>query len=130
MRISDWSSDVCSSDLRRADGGYVELPRHHAAGPAGDLGGFTRRLSPDPALQVVELARQLRRRCRARQEVGGSIGRRRGGVPRQAAGVDAVTPGRPAAQRATLRTEEHTAEPPSIMRNSYAVFSLKKKNKY
>jgi hypothetical protein len=36
----------------------------------------------DAAVQVVELARQLRRRCSARSEVGGSFGRRGGGVPR------------------------------------------------
>ena len=38
-------------------------------------------LSADPALQVVELARQLRRRRGARQDVGRGVGRRRGGVP-------------------------------------------------
>src|SRR3546814_983991 len=31
--------------------------------------------------------------------------------------------------RATLRSEEHTSELQSLMRNSYAVFCLKKKNK-
>ena len=40
-----------------------------------------RGLSADPDLQVVELARQLRRRRRARQEVGRGVGRRRGRVP-------------------------------------------------
>jgi len=47
------------------DGDHLELPRHHAARPSGDLGGLTKRLPPDPAVQVVELARQLRRRGRA-----------------------------------------------------------------
>jgi predicted dithiol-disulfide oxidoreductase (DUF899 family) len=55
---------------RRADGGHLELPRHHAAGPAGGLGGLARGLSPDPALRVVELARRLRRRRGARQDGG------------------------------------------------------------
>src|SRR3546814_1188026 len=32
MRISDWSSDVCSSDLRRRDGGAPELWREYARG--------------------------------------------------------------------------------------------------
>ena len=50
-----------------------------------------RRLSADPDLQVVELARQLRRRCRARQEVGRSVGRRRGRVPEAAGGREAVS---------------------------------------
>ena len=47
---------------RRGDGDHLELPRHHAARPSGDLGGLARGLPPDPAVQVVELARQLRRR--------------------------------------------------------------------
>ena len=50
---------------RRGDGDHLELPRHHAARPSGDLGGLAGGLSPDPAVQVVELARQLRRRGRA-----------------------------------------------------------------
>ena len=52
-----------------------------AARPSGDVGGLAGGLPPDPALQVVELARQLRRRGRARPEVGRGVGRRRGGVP-------------------------------------------------
>src|SRR3546814_9251422 len=28
MRISDWSSDVCSSDLRGLDGRYARAPEH------------------------------------------------------------------------------------------------------
>src|SRR5215469_3833414 len=55
---------------RRGDGECLELPRHHAARPSGDLGGLARGLSPDPAIQVVELARQLRRRAHASPEVG------------------------------------------------------------
>ena len=51
-----------------------------AARPPGGLGGFARGLSPDAALQVVELARQLRRRSVARPEVGRGVGRRRGRV--------------------------------------------------
>src|SRR6185436_7315006 len=41
-----------------------------AARPSGDLGGLARGLPPDPAVQVVELARQLRRRGLAGPEVG------------------------------------------------------------
>ena len=65
-----------------ADGEHLELPRHHAARPAGGLGGLARGLSSDPDLQVVELARQLRRRRRARPEVGRGVGRRRGRLPK------------------------------------------------
>ena len=47
---------------RRGDGDHLELPRYHGARPSGDLGGLARGLPPDSAVQVVELARQLRRR--------------------------------------------------------------------
>src|ERR1700680_4681537 len=47
----------------------MELPRHHAARPSGDLGGLASGLPPDPAVQMVELARQLRRRVLASPEV-------------------------------------------------------------
>ena len=50
---------------RRGDGDHLELPRYNAAWPSGKLGGFARRLPPDAAVQVVELARQLRRICLA-----------------------------------------------------------------
>jgi predicted dithiol-disulfide oxidoreductase (DUF899 family) len=53
-----------------ANGYHLELPRHHAARPPGDLGGLARGLSPNPTVQVVELARQLRRRGLAAPEVG------------------------------------------------------------
>ena len=75
-------------------GTALELPRHHAAGPAGGLGGLARGLSSDPDLQVVELARQLRRRRSARQEVGRGVGRRRGGVPNQKKGGKALSQAR------------------------------------
>jgi hypothetical protein len=45
-----------------------------ALGPSGDVGGLAGGLSPEPTVQVVELARQLRRRRRARSEVGRSVG--------------------------------------------------------
>src|SRR3546814_19029029 len=38
MRISDWSSDVCSSDL--ADGGVARRVEHHQRLPEAADGGF------------------------------------------------------------------------------------------
>src|SRR3546814_17352414 len=35
MSISDWSSDVCSSDLRLASRGYCGKPHHRAGGECG-----------------------------------------------------------------------------------------------
>src|SRR3546814_17566092 len=58
MRISDWSSDVCSSDLR---------PRHQSAGerhalllPAGKLMGESR-LEPGQAHEIDDPAQILHR---------------------------------------------------------------------
>src|SRR6202030_1382142 len=61
---------------RRGDGDHLELPRHHTARPSGNLGGLAGGLPPDRAVQVVELARQLRRRSLAAPEVGGYTHRR------------------------------------------------------
>src|SRR3546814_4870817 len=46
MRISDWSSDVCSSDLQRRAGALVD---HH----------YVRRRADLPAVAVVEVAQRL-----------------------------------------------------------------------
>src|SRR3984885_11345252 len=63
---------------RRGDGYHLELPRHDGTRASGDVGGLAAGLSPEPTVQVVELARELRPRRRARPEVGRSVGRRRG----------------------------------------------------
>ena len=55
------------------------------------VGGLARGLSADPALQVVELARQLRRGGGAGQEMGRGVGRRRGGDARPKRGREPVS---------------------------------------
>src|SRR3546814_1512065 len=101
MRISDWSSDVCSSDLR-----------------AGQLCGVSV-IPPRPGRQAgcapVPSDSEARRTGRARR------------LPTRP-----VDRGRLAFERAALarpRSEEHTSELQSLMRISYAVFCLKKKNR-
>src|SRR3546814_2673771 len=122
MRISDWSSDVCSSDLlldacparlarhayshrvgaglAAADGDAVRSARprqHRAARLRGDRrSAFSR----DRALPRLD--------CRGRRAPGAAQRRKRSG-------------GR------SLRSEEHTSELQSLMRNSYAVFCSQKK---
>src|SRR3546814_9868225 len=99
MRISDWSSDVCSSDLQ-LHGAALQgwrasrlLPRRRA-GPHQVL---------RPRVRGADQGRApAREDRRARQSP------RRGD---------------------TGRSEEHTSELQSLMRISYAVFCLKKKNK-
>src|SRR3546814_6386500 len=107
MRISDWSSDVCSSDL--IDGLVVKRDVE-----PGDLAAPSRvpMLLGDPAEMRVTAIVDER------------------DVPRIAVGQSALLsseawPGR--GIRGHVRSEEHTSELQSLMRISYAVFCLIKK---
>src|SRR3546814_5618859 len=110
MRISDWSSDVCSSDLP-----VVRRTARILPAPA-DL---SRRTSPNWSLSTW----LLKRRKKLRKH-------RLGTVPTfepvfEFLGVEVkVTPG---CCMHCKRSEEHTSELQSLMRISYAVFCLKKK---
>src|SRR3546814_3428686 len=97
MRISDWSSDVCSSDLVRADAGVTSFA--DLAGKtfiAGGKGSFGERRTRD----VFDAL---------------GIGDKVSFVDVE---MNAAVP---------ARSEEHTSELQSLMRISYAVFCLKKK---
>src|SRR3546814_10625381 len=117
MRISDWSSDVCSSDL-------AEL------GSTNDwLADAARQGAPEG--QWVRADRQTGGRGRRGRtwvsEPGNlyasTLIRLRGGdPPAQQLGFVAAL-----ALHRALRSEEHTSELQSLMRISYAVFCLKKK---
>src|SRR3546814_1927132 len=105
MRISDWSSDVCSSDLLRR-----QRRLQVAAGAARTV------------LAVGRTALARGRRGDRAALVGARCGRRLAIPDRSATPV--------ASWRAPLRcrrSEEHTSELQSLMRISYAVFCLKKK---
>src|SRR3546814_6261660 len=116
MRISDWSSDVCSSDL-------------HPAGPVAAFrslrGSACRR---DPVRGCGRCCDDRRRkRCEPDQPLPAEEGGRTGIV-----GPERKLPEerqhhlywRPGSKD---RSEEHTSELQSLMRISYAVFCLKKK---
>src|SRR3546814_9046917 len=95
MRISDWSSDVCSSDLD----------------PTSAFGGiiaFNRELDADTAKLIVE-----------RQFVEVIIAPRISAAARQIVAAKQNV-------RLLERSEEHTSELKSLMRNSYADFCLNK----
>src|SRR3546814_9438144 len=104
MRISDWSSDVCSSDLLK-QGKFllpagpcmpVALPAPLPAPTAVRRDGILASVAKEFE-QPIEIARdQQAVQCNDGIEF--------------------------------LRSEEHTSELQSIMRNSYAVFCLNKKN--
>src|SRR3546814_3179612 len=109
MRISDWSSDVCSSDLERSDMGLHESrSRRRLSFRAGvDRQGLRR---------LVRKLRQSHGRGRFVRNQQWSDRRRAHSAER-------------GLRRAYLadRSEEHTSELQSLMRISYAVFCLKKK---
>src|SRR3546814_8897328 len=104
MRISDWSSDVCSSDLarllRQRDAPGGEAGARHQDGNA-HLHRLDHHLRGEPPGGVEDL---VVRRDAVQQHVAGDL-------------VD----------RVVARSEEHTSELQSLMRISYAVFCLKKK---
>src|SRR3546814_960340 len=112
MRISDWSSDVCSSDLapeRRPTGAPVDrrlLADHHRGRLLARRGH--RLVAPGPR--------------RAGRPGSGRLPRHDLGH-RHAVRLAA----RPARRCPPWRSEEHTSELQSLMRISYAVFCLKKK---
>src|SRR3546814_1089130 len=113
MRISDWSSDVCSSDLRAC--GLRPFGRAHQNPRPGPKG------SARPTGRRALLARKPRPRMRPPTSEADkqTIAAKR----RWWAGEELNL--RPHAYQA--RSEEHTSELQSLMRISYAVFCLKKK---
>src|SRR3546814_972924 len=126
MRISDWSSDVCSSDLDDAAGHFslaIELgdtaPNFRAELDGGDIaqrhghaaGSRTQR----DGAEVVERL-QI---ARGADHIFGL-----GQFDDRAARLLV----RPPDRLHRLRSEEHTSELQSLMRISYAVFCLKNKS--
>src|SRR3546814_2769680 len=121
MRISDWSSDVCSSDLFRRNarhGGYNRFDLFRSDGLA-PLGGRHQHLHRTHLINHVDgLVGQLAIIDVARGKLHGRLDR----VGRV---FDFVVIFEGAAEPS--RSEEHTSELQSLMRISYAVFGLKKK---
>src|SRR3546814_5933845 len=121
MRISDWSSDVCSSDLPHAlRPAHAHRRRDRGAGPAHPR--TVRAVAQPHRLHDAEVL-AVRRPDRAREP---RIPRRRAGRAEGHSAQAHRRPGRAIPLR--RRSEEHTSELQSLMRNSYAVFCLTKKN--
>src|SRR3546814_7659275 len=123
MRISDWSSDVCSSDLS----GIILISLFGAESDCMEyeLDDHTPRTCPDARLS---------------QRIGGAklcaapaAGQRRPDRRKGISHPSRTGDGAPfLAERAgpARRSEKHTSEIQSLMRSSYAVFCLKKKIKH
>src|SRR3546814_2365141 len=103
MRISDWSSDVCSSDLQ-----------NRSFGPTGPI-RFEWIDDGEAARHEAVLHVFGQEHCAAGFRCGGDDDR----IPKLQLVVDDEI----------RRSEEHTSELQSLMRISYAVFCLKKKKK-
>src|SRR3546814_1895883 len=122
MRISDWSSDVCSSDLCTFSAYAQNLSLDI---PAGTLSKALVALANASGVQLVstDLPHAL-------------LANGLHGDYTIEAALDALLAGtgltyrHSAPNTVTIRSEEHPSELQSLMRISYAVFCLKKKKKY
>src|SRR3546814_5350355 len=112
MRISDWSSDVCSSDLLRLRG-HDRLVIGER-GMAEPVEGHNRLDAPREMPRGDE-----RERAEVREHDGGEGNDSR---------PEELRDFRFQVSEQSKRSEEHTSELQSLMRISYAVFCLKKKN--
>src|SRR3546814_3588843 len=107
MRISDWSSDVCSSDLPEKTLQQVTLASRS-------------RLSWCPPEYRDEYRRLTRAKMLPAAEARPIIEDMIAADARRYAATGILP-------QSARRSEEHTSELQSLMRNSYAVFCLKKK---
>src|SRR3546814_5407459 len=120
MRISDWSSDVCSSDLLdvvfRGETDGADQPTH-IVGAFGRLHPAPREFADPHDVGAVRLHQP--------QVFGPAFLGPLFGIPGRAQPqpVELLLAG-----RRHRRSEEHTSELQSLMRISYAVFCLKKKH--
>src|SRR3546814_4502363 len=132
MRISDWSSDVCSSDLpdrcRHRDQALRTAERRNASAAAlGSANPYQGRGSARRLHARSSFPHGVGRDIRA--DLFPSLPERAGGlrVHRGAGVAERVRFKRDRIPGKGGRSEEHTSELQSLMRISYAVFCLKKK---
>src|SRR3546814_4815910 len=121
MRISDWSSDVCSSDL--AIGHRLDLPVD-----AEDCGAPLFRYGVDWQVETMPDGSLLwhDRNASLRLPAPALLGAHQ--VVNAATAVACARQLQGFALPADTRSEEHTSELQSLMRISYAVFCLHTKN--
>src|SRR3546814_8974838 len=130
MRISDWSSDVCSSDLNGRHKAWRERLHHQRYRPSshGESDTIDAAGPHDLSAPYATDTRQiwgsaLQFGFAFRGGSGGSRSRRRH-ADAATAGCLAIIGARPFEQGHRIRSEEHTSELQSLMRISYAVFCL------
>src|SRR3546814_3476170 len=125
MRISDWSSDVCSSDL--GPQGLYQVPPPSSAAPAA---ASLSALSTTPKMLSSELPRDCRAAMAATDTRAAIRPYSMAVAPDSSVRKDLMVVIMIATSYARIseaRSEEHTSELQSLMSISYAVFCLKKK---
>src|SRR3546814_5126048 len=121
MRMSDWSADVCSSDLDLCDA-------LEAGGPYG-AGWPAPRVAAGP-VRIVKA--DVVGNGHLRLIVAGDDGRRIKAIAFRMAesALGQAMPAAPPHRKLWIRSEEHTSELQSLKRNSYDVFCLKKQKNH
>src|SRR3546814_2764446 len=114
MRISDWSSDVCSSDLGVASRFDNQLKY------VQEVIGLKPGAKTFAAMNVLMLPTQTLFICDTHVNED----------PDAEQIADMTIPAAREILRFGVRSEAHTSELPSLMRISYAVFCLKKKHNH
>src|SRR3546814_1118047 len=109
MRISDWSSDVCSSDLKQRIENYIQMGVDEGAELVVDGRGFTLQGHENGFFVGPTLFDHVKPTMQTYQE-------------------EIFGPVLQIVRAENFRSEEHTSELQSLMRISYAVFCLNKKN--
>src|SRR3546814_6179134 len=122
MRISDWSSDVCSSDLPAVAAVAVLQPDRRRHLEEFDQLPLQPAEVDSPGYLVAGGGRPAQGEEHTPRERGASPG-----IAAGPGGRRVVRHRRPRHSR-SARSDEHTSELQSLMRLSYAVFCLKKKN--
>src|SRR3546814_7164108 len=135
MRICDWSSDVCASDLDPAASAHEDHALAEAVERRGGGAGLGRQ-----GLQALGRAQrpaQVRLELFEAPDLFGAVGAGSSRAQQRKVEDDAVAGQRRHAHgvgevlrlqpfMVVARSEEHTSELQSLMRISYAVFCLKK----
>src|SRR3546814_5654948 len=130
MRISDWSSDVCSSDLHPSKPRWTPPPgaidaHVHVFGPEARF-PFASIAKYHPQDATPEMLFALRDHLGLSRNI--IVQASCHGFDNRATLDGIARSGGKARGVAVVRSEEHTSELQSLMRISYAVFCLKKKN--
>src|SRR3546814_7257166 len=114
LRISDWSSDVCSSDLVQVATDLAGI--EYLAIPLADLPGQHEQTSIPAPSNII---------CRRGRDIGQCQTQLL--KARFAHGTSPCSSVSDLSVKPNSRSEEHTSELQSLMRTSYAVFCLKNK---